>query len=70
MLIVAGLQNKIAKVTYNYNLQFKYNLVVFRLTTANKTSTEKANGIWLRDHFSAQYRTKLLDPITHSAANA
>jgi hypothetical protein len=36
-----------------------------------KTSAEKAKGIWLgADHFSAQYRTKPLDPTTHSAANA
>jgi hypothetical protein len=36
-----------------------------------KTSTEKAKGIWLSaDHLSAQYRTKPLDPTTHSAANA
>jgi hypothetical protein len=35
------------------------------------TSKEKAKGIWLcADHFSAQYRTKPLDPTIHSAANA
>jgi hypothetical protein len=31
----------------------------------NKTNTEKA-----KDHFSAQYRTKLLDPTIHSTASA
>jgi hypothetical protein len=35
-----------------------------------KTSTEKAKGIWLcADHFSAQYRTKPLDPNAYGAAN-
>jgi hypothetical protein len=42
-----------------------------RFDIAQKTSTEKAKGIWLcADHFSAQSRTKPLDPTTHSAANA
>jgi hypothetical protein len=50
---------------------FPFSPISYITGTQHNTSTEKAKGIWLcADHFSAQYRTKPLDPTSQRVAKS